>query len=85
MLATRGHETVGVEAPVLVAVGAEPVTAVVTVFVGEPHRDAVACEGPQFLDQAVVQLPGPLAGEEGLDLLAAFGNSTRFRQRLSGV
>ena len=67
----RGHQTVGVEAPVLVAVGAEPLAAVVSVFVGEPHRDAVPGEGPELLDQAVVQLPDPLAGEQGLDLLAA--------------
>ena len=40
----RSHQTVGVEAPVLVAVGAEPVAAVVAVFVGEPHRDAVAAK-----------------------------------------
>jgi len=36
------------------------VAAVVAVFVGEPHRDAVRGESPELLDQAIVQLPDPL-------------------------
>jgi hypothetical protein len=45
----RGHQTIGFEAPVLVAVGAEPLAAVVAVFVGESHRDAVLGERPELL------------------------------------
>src|SRR5215218_3695059 len=63
------HQTALVELPVLVAVGAEPVAGVVTGFVGEADGDAVAFEGPQFLDQPVLQLPPPLAGQEGHDLV----------------
>jgi hypothetical protein len=40
-------------------------------FVGESHRYAVAFERPQLLDQAVVRLLRPLAGEELDDLSAA--------------
>jgi len=43
----------------------------VFVDAGEPHRDAVRGESPELLDQAIVQLPDPLTGEERLDLLAA--------------
>lgn len=65
------HEAGRVEFPVLVPVGAEPVAAVVVPFVGESHRYAVAFERPQLLDQAVVRLLRPLAGEELDDLSAA--------------
>src|SRR5580693_4060940 len=36
------------------------------------HRDAVAVEGPEVLDQAIVELLRPFAGEEGNDRGAAF-------------
>ncbi|CAG7645456.1 hypothetical protein SBRY_40161 [Actinacidiphila bryophytorum] len=67
------HQAVGVELPVLVAVSTEPVARIVAVFVGEAHRDAVAVEGPQLLDEPVLQLLVPLAGEEGDDLVTAGG------------
>src|SRR5918993_5835652 len=62
------HQAAGIELPVLVAVGAEPEAVVVVVFVGEAHGDAVGSAGPQFLDQAVVELARPFAAQEGLDL-----------------
>src|SRR5262245_7686899 len=65
--AAAGHQPALVELPVLVAVGAEPEAVVVVVLVGEAHGDAVAGEGPQLLDQAVVELLRPLAAQEGLD------------------
>src|SRR5262249_53107089 len=64
------HVALGVELPLLVAVGPEPVPGVVVVLVDEAHRDAVLVEGPQLLDEPVVDLPRPLATEEGDDLLA---------------
>src|SRR5215813_5546454 len=64
----QAHQAVLVEFPVLVAVAAEPVAAVVMPFVGEAHGDAVFAERPDFLDQAVVELALPLARQEGLDL-----------------
>src|SRR5262245_54184329 len=65
------HVSFGVELPVLVAVRAEPLPRGVMPLVGEPHRDAVAGERPQFLDQPVVALLRPLALEELDDLGAA--------------
>jgi len=56
------HEAVLDELPVLVAVGAEPVIAIVMVFVREADGDVVAGEGPQLFDQAVVELPLPATG-----------------------
>src|SRR5438105_9571282 len=67
----QAHQAVLVEFPVLVAVAAEPVAAVVMPLIGEAHGDAVVAEGPHFLDQPVVELAVPFAGEEGFDLLAA--------------
>lgn len=63
------HEPVLVEFPVLIAVGAVPIPRVVVPLVGETHGDAVAVVRPKLLDRAVVELAGPLSGEELLDLL----------------
>ena len=72
MLAKRCfHQPCGVELPVLVAIGAEPLSVVIVVFVGEAHGDAVASEGPEFLDQPVVEFACPFSGQERLDLGAA--------------
>src|SRR5690348_12079094 len=65
------HVALGVELPVLVAVGAEPVAGVVVPFVGEAHGDAVVVPRPELLDEPVVELLRPLAGEERHDRLAA--------------
>src|SRR5262245_23487656 len=67
----QAHQSVLVEFPVLVAVAAKPVSAVVMPFVGKAHGDAVVVEGPNFLDQTVVQLALPLACQELHDGLAA--------------
>src|SRR5258708_6614501 len=56
------HQAMRVELPILVTVAAEPVSAVVVRLVGEAHGDAVAMERPELLDQAIVELPVPLAG-----------------------
>src|SRR5260221_8025822 len=65
------HQAVLVELPVLVAVAAIPVAAVVVPFIGEAHGDAVVAKRPDLFDQAVVQLLDPLAGQEGFDRLPA--------------
>src|SRR5258706_14302944 len=64
------HQAMRVELPILVTVAAEPVSAVVVRLVGEAHGDAVAMERPDLLDQAIVELPVPLARQERLDGLA---------------
>src|SRR6266699_1648005 len=65
------HQTALVELPVLVAVGAEPVTRIVVPLVGEAHPDPILAEGPDLLDEPVVELATPLAAQERLDLGAS--------------
>src|SRR5262249_14396113 len=57
--------------PVLIPVGAEPMPCVIMPFVREAHGDAMSAERPQLLDQAVLELSRPLAGQEGDDLRPA--------------
>src|ERR1700730_3256850 len=66
------HQAVLVELPLLVAVGAMPLPGIVMPFVLKPHRDAVLIERPEILDQAVLMLFRPFAGEERDDGGAAF-------------
>lgn len=65
------HQAIGVGLPALVAIGAEPVAAVVTIFLGVADGDPVVREGPQLRYQAVIQLRGPLPFEKDLGLVAA--------------
>jgi hypothetical protein len=67
----KPHQAVLIEFPVLVAVAAEPITAVVVPLIGKAHGDTVLTEGPHFLDQPVVQLAVPFARKKFLDGLAA--------------
>jgi hypothetical protein len=60
------HQALLVEFPIFVAIAAEPIAAVVMPFVSEPYRDAVLAKGPDFLDQAIVQLPVPFGCQECL-------------------
>src|SRR6201991_2497952 len=66
------HQAALVEFPLLVAVGAMPLPGIVVPFILEAHRDAVLIERPEILDQAIVMLLRPFAGEECDDRLAAF-------------
>jgi hypothetical protein len=47
------HQAVLVEFPLLIAVGAEPLSGVVMPFVLETHGDEIAVERPEILDQPV--------------------------------
>src|SRR6202451_4069159 len=67
---THAHQAVLVELPVLVPVAAKPMSAVVVPLISEPHRDAVAGERPQLLDQAIIELAVPFAHQERLDGVA---------------
>jgi len=62
------HQALRVELPVLIAVGAEVLTAVVVPLVGEAYCDPIAVECPELLEEAVVQLACPLARQKGHDL-----------------
>src|SRR5579871_6939241 len=48
------HQAVLVELPLLVTVGTVPLPARIVPFILKPHRDAVAVERPEVLDQAIV-------------------------------
>src|SRR5262245_34726019 len=61
------HEALLIELPVLVAVRPKPAARVVVPLVRETNRDAVALARPEFLDQSIVELLRPLAGQELLD------------------
>ncbi|KTC63755.1 hypothetical protein AO262_27260 [Pseudomonas fluorescens ABAC62] len=67
---TIGHQAVFVEFPILIAVRAKPVAGVVMPFVGITHGNAVVGEGPEFLDQAVIQFPGPFTGKKTFGFFA---------------
>ena len=55
------HQPMLIELPVLVAIDAEAIAALVVPLVGEANRDSVLAERPNLLDQAVVKLAIPLA------------------------
>ena len=61
-----GHVALRIEAPVLIAVRAKPLAVGVVPLVDETHRDAVAGDRPELLDQAVLLLLGPLPRQERL-------------------
>ena len=65
------HQAVLVEFPVLIAVRPIPMAGIVVPFIGKAHSDAVVGSGPDFLDQAVIELLGPFTRQETDDLLAA--------------
>src|ERR1700682_5275807 len=67
----QAHQAMFVEFPVLVAVAAEPVPAVIVPFIGKADGDAIRTEGPDFLDQPVVKLAVPLSRQKGLDRLSS--------------
>src|SRR3954471_24832361 len=54
------HQPMLIEFPVLVAIAAKPIAAVVVPFVSEANRDPVIAERPNLLDEAVVKLAIPL-------------------------
>src|ERR1700678_2159162 len=65
------HDALGVEFPVLVAVGAKPLSGIVVRFGGEAHGNPCAVERPQFFDEPILQLTIPFARQELNDFLAA--------------
>src|SRR5208283_1813128 len=67
----QSHQPLIVEFPVLVPVASIPLAAVIVPFVGKPHGNAISRECPEFLDQSVIELPGPFSNEECLNGLAA--------------
>src|SRR6266478_796864 len=66
------HQAVFIELPLLVAVGAVPLPGIVMPFILKAHCDVIVVERPEILDQAILMLPCPFAGEERDDRGAAF-------------
>src|SRR5882724_2515665 len=66
------HQAVLVELLLLVAMGAKPRSGRIAGLVDEADGDAVCREGPDLLDEAVLELALPLAGEKGLDCCPPF-------------
>ena len=77
------HQPIGFGSPVLLAIGAEPLSAVVATFVGQTHSDEIASTGPQFPDQEVVEVTQRCTGPKRLNLDATLWKA-RLRQRISG-
>src|ERR1700730_15089387 len=67
----QAHQAMLVEFPVLVAIAAEPMCAIIVPFIGKADGDTVRMEGPDFLDQPVVELAVPLSRQKGFDRLAS--------------
>ena len=65
------HQTVLVELPLFVAIGAVPLAVGVMPFVLKANGDAVVVERPEVLDQAIVQLVRPFARQERDNRVAA--------------
>src|SRR5262245_14575813 len=61
------HQSFLIKFPVLVAIASEPNAAVIMPFVSKPYCDTVLAKCPDFLDQAVIQLPAPLARQKCLN------------------
>src|SRR6266545_2202098 len=64
----KSHQAIAIKLPVLVAIGAEPISRVIMPFVREPHGDAVCVVSPKLFDQPVIEFFGPLAFQKLNDL-----------------
>src|ERR1700676_2183188 len=67
----QAHQAMLVEFPVLIAIAAEPIPAVIVPLIGKADGDAIRLEGPDFLDQPVIELAIPLSRQKGFDRLAS--------------
>src|SRR5215471_5709769 len=64
------HQALRVKLPILVSVTAEPMTGIVVPFIGKAHSDPIVAESPHLLNEPIIELAIPFAGEECLDFLA---------------
>jgi hypothetical protein len=77
------HEPPFIKFPVLIAVGAKPISRIIAPFVGETYSNPIGIVDPEFLDKTIVEFFGPFPGQELNDGRSTCRNSTRFRQTLS--
>src|SRR5215475_1491091 len=76
---STAHVTFLAEFPVLISVGAEPVSGIVMPFVSKSNGDAILLKSPKFFDEAIVELLVPFTGKELNDGVASgedFGTIT---------
>jgi hypothetical protein len=59
-----------IKLPILVAIGAEPIAAIIMPLVRKTHGNAVVTKGPELLDKPIVKLAAPLADQEGFNCLS---------------
>ena len=79
------HQSIAIEFPLFVAVGAKPMAGLIAPLILEAHADAVFMKRPKLLDEPVIKFVCPFAGKELDDGRAPGKNSARFRQRLSSL
>ena len=65
------HQAISIKLPVLIAIGAKPISGIVMLFIGETNSNAVCVAGPKLLDQPIIEFPGPLAFQKLNDLISS--------------
>src|SRR5581483_1224584 len=68
---SKPHQAVIIKLPVLIAVGAEPVSRVIVPFVGETHSDAIFVGSPKLFYQPVVEFFDPLTFQKLNDFFSS--------------
>ncbi len=64
------HDPFRIELPVFVSICTVPLPRIIMELVGKPNRDPIAIEGPEFLDEPVLQLSLPFAQKEAHNFFA---------------
>src|ERR1700682_1093395 len=68
---TQAHQAIVVKFPILVAIAAEPIPAVIVPFIGKADGDPIRVEGPHFFNQPVVQFADPFSRQKCFNRLAS--------------
>ena len=66
---SKAHQAIVAKLPILVAIGAKPISRVVVPLVGEPHRNTISSVSPQLFDEPIVQLLRPFTFQKLNDFL----------------
>jgi hypothetical protein len=78
---SQPHQAIVVEFPILVAIGAIPVSRIIVPLVGKAYGNTVVRKSPKLFDQAVVEYH--LRARKVMISCLPFTNSERFLQRES--
>jgi hypothetical protein len=63
------HHASRIELPVLIAIGAVPLTGIIVPLIRESHRDAIPVERPEFFDEPILEFFLPFARKQLHNLL----------------